>query len=93
VRHGIQPLREGGTVTLRGRRDGAAIVIEIANPLSSAPARSGNGHGLDNVRRRVAFRYGPRAAVQAGAQGERYVVSLRLPFETKGNDDARADRR
>ena len=93
VRHGIQPLREGGVVTLRGERRGDAVVIEIANPLSSAPARGGNGHGLDNVRRRVAFRYGPRAVVQAGAQGERYVVSLRLPFETKGNDDARTDRR
>ncbi|GAB3779089.1 sensor histidine kinase [Dyella agri] len=93
VRHGVQPLREGGVVTLRGVRDGNAIVIEIANPLPLSPARGGNGHGLDSVRRRVAFRYGPRAAVQAGPQGERYVVSLRLPLENKGSDDARADRR
>lgn len=84
VRHGIQPLREGGTVSLHGVRDGAALVIEIANPLPATPSRAGNGHGLDNVRRRVAFRYGPRAAVQAGPQGGRYVVSLRLPFGTKG---------
>ena len=81
VRHGIQPLREGGAVTLHGGRQGDAITIEIANPLPPSPARGGNGHGLDSVRRRVAFRYGPRAAVQAGPQGERYVVSLRLPLE------------
>ena len=93
VRHGIQPLREGGVVTLHGERRGDAIVIEIANPLPPSPARGGNGHGLDSVRRRVAFRYGPRAAVQAGPQGERYVVSLRLPIENKESADARPDRR
>ena len=83
VRHGIQPLREGGAVTLRGGLQGGDIVIEIANPLPPGPPRGGNGHGLDSVRRRVAFRYGPRAAVQAGPQGERYVVSLRLPLENE----------
>ncbi|HKR77933.1 MAG TPA: histidine kinase [Rhodanobacter sp.] len=83
VRHGIQPLREGGAVTLRGGRQGDAVMIEIANPLPPSPARGGNGHGLDNVRRRVAFRYGPRAAVQAGPQDGRYVVSLRLPLESE----------
>ncbi|MBD8898708.1 histidine kinase [Rhodanobacter sp. DHG33] len=93
VHHGIQPLREGGVVSLRGLRESDAIVIEIANPLPSAPTRGGHGHGLDSVRRRVAFRYGPRAAVQAGPQGERYVVSLRLPLPDKGKDDARTDRR
>jgi two-component system sensor histidine kinase AlgZ len=93
VHHGIQPLREGGVVSLRGARESDAIVIEIANPLPSSPARGGQGHGLDSVRRRVAFRYGPRATVQAGPQGERYVVSLRLPLQNKGKDDARTDRR
>jgi two-component system sensor histidine kinase AlgZ len=98
VRHGIQPLREGGVVTLRGECGSGAIEIEIANPLPASPARGGNGHGLDSVRRRVAFRYGPRAAVRAGPQGDRYVVSLRLPLEhgpstSREGGDARADRR
>ncbi|MBD8880080.1 histidine kinase [Rhodanobacter sp. 7MK24] len=93
VRHGIQPLREGGVVSLRGTRESDAIVIEIANPLPASPARGGNGHGLDSVRRRVAFRYGPRAIVQAGPRNERYVVSLRLPLLDKGDRDARTDRR
>ncbi|MBD8874467.1 histidine kinase [Rhodanobacter sp. DHB23] len=93
VRHGIQPLREGGVVSLRGVRDGDAIEIEIANPLPPSPARGGNGHGLDNVRRRVAFRYGPRAVVRAGPQDGRFVVGLRLPLPDKGKGDARTDRR
>ncbi|WP_049621361.1 sensor histidine kinase [Frateuria defendens] len=91
VRHGIQPLREGGEVILRGTRDAAGLHIEIDNPLPPAPAIGGNGHGLDNVRRRVAYRYGARARVQAGPAGERYVVRLELP--AKEERDARADRR
>lgn len=85
IHHGIQPRREGGAVTLRGMREGDAIAIEIANPLPLVAAPGGNGHGLDSVRRRVAFRYGARAVVQAGPQGASYVVRLRLPLDGKGS--------
>jgi two-component system sensor histidine kinase AlgZ len=79
VRHGIQPLREGGEVILRGHRDGHGIRIEIINPLPATPAAPGNGHGLDSVRQRIAYRYGPLAKVQAEPLGERFVVLLHLP--------------
>jgi two-component system sensor histidine kinase AlgZ len=82
VRHGIQPLLEGGEVILRGRRDGNGIRIEIINPLPSSPASPGNGHGLDSVRQRIAYRYGPGAKVHAGAQGDRFVVLLLLPGQS-----------
>jgi two-component system, LytTR family, sensor histidine kinase AlgZ len=82
IRHGIQPLLDGGEVTLRGRRDGDGIRIEIINPLPASPSAPGNGHGLDSVRQRIAYRYGPRAGVQAGAQGDRFVVQLQLPGQS-----------
>jgi two-component system, LytTR family, sensor histidine kinase AlgZ len=82
IRHGIQPLREGGEVTLRGHRDGDGVLIEIINPLPASPSSPGNGHGLDSVRQRIAYRYGPRAQVQAGAQGDRFIVQLQLPGQT-----------
>ncbi len=82
VRHGIQPLREGGEVILRGERDGNGIHIEIINPLPARPPTTGNGHGLDSVRRRVAFRYGPQASVEVTPQGDRFAVLLQLPGET-----------
>ena len=56
--------------------------IEIANPLPDQPAPGGHGLGLDNVRQRVAYRYGSRSRVDAGPQGQRFVVRLRLPLET-----------
>ena len=79
VRHGIQPLREGGEVILRGQRDGDGVRIEIINPLPATPAERGNGHGLDSVRQRIAYRYGPLAKVQAGPHDDRFVVLLQLP--------------
>jgi len=79
VRHGIQPLREGGEVILRGHRNGKGIHIEISNPLPDTPAEPGNGHGLNSVRQRIAYRYGPLAKAQAGPQGDRFVVLLHLP--------------
>lgn len=82
VRHGIQPLRGGGEVILRGRREGSGVRIEIINPLPDTPPTPGNGHGLENVRKRVAYRYGPQARVEAGAQGDRFVVLLQLPGVT-----------
>ncbi|MFC5742287.1 sensor histidine kinase [Dyella tabacisoli] len=82
VRHGIQPLREGGEVVLRGYRDGRGLIIEIDNPLPTAPGERGHGHGLDNVRQRVAYRYGPRAQVEAGPRDGRFVVRLQLPEDS-----------
>ncbi|WP_158880994.1 histidine kinase [Rhodanobacter sp. L36] len=82
VRHGIQPLRDGGDVTLRGRREGHTLHIEITNPLPGTPAVSGHGHGLNSVMQRVAYRYGPQAKVQAGPQGDRFIVQLQLPMAT-----------
>lgn len=81
VRHGIQPLREGGEILLRGRVEGRALLIDVSNPLPPAPGTPGHGHGLANVRQRVAWRYGARAAVEAGPRQGRFAVCLRLPLD------------
>jgi two-component system, LytTR family, sensor histidine kinase AlgZ len=90
VRHGIQPRVDGGEVLLRGRRDGHSMWIEISNPLADRPSTGGSGHGLNNVRQRVVYHYGPRAEVDAGPRDDgRFVVTLRLPIEER---HARPDR-
>ncbi len=79
VRHGIQPLRGGGEISLRGERLGTGVLIEIRNPLPDTASTPGNGHGLDNVRQRIAYRYGAQASMQTGAQQGQFVVTLQLP--------------
>jgi two-component system sensor histidine kinase AlgZ len=89
VRHGVQPRRSGGTIRLGGRRVPGGVEIVVDNPLSDMPGTPGNGHGLRNVRERVAFHFGERASVRAEATGDRFVVTVFLPEVAH----ARADRR
>lgn len=89
VRHGIQPFVVGGTIGLRGHRVPGGIELVIDNPLPDTPASGGHGHGLGNVRQRVAHVFGSRARVEAGAFGDRFVVTLFLPEPSR---HARTDR-
>jgi two-component system sensor histidine kinase AlgZ len=79
VYHGIQPRREGGTLRIAGHRVGGGIEIEISNPLPDTASAPRSGHGLDNVRRRIAFHFGERGAVQVRSEGGVFRVSVRLP--------------
>jgi two-component system sensor histidine kinase AlgZ len=81
VHHGVQPLAQGGTVSVRARRVGSFVEIAIANPRppegQRAPSR--NGMALANTRSRIEYHFGWRGAfvVQDGA--EDFLVTLRFP--------------
>ena len=81
IGHGIEPLPEGGTVTVDGRVDGDEIAIEVGNPVSqrARAVRSGNRMALDNIRQRLelVFRAGPPSRWRTG---EDYRVTLRFPW-------------
>ncbi|MGH8112607.1 MAG: sensor histidine kinase [Rhodanobacteraceae bacterium] len=79
VYHGIQQRREGGTLRIIGRCGPDAIEIEITNPLPDAAAPPRSGHGLDSVRRRIAFHFGERGALETHREGGEYRVIVRLP--------------
>ncbi|MGH8124904.1 MAG: sensor histidine kinase [Rhodanobacteraceae bacterium] len=79
VYHGIQPRREGGTLRIAGRRVVDGIEIEIANPLPDTAAMPRSGHGLDNVRRRIAYHFGARGGVETHSEDGIFRVIVRLP--------------
>ncbi len=81
VRHGIQPRRDGGTIRLAGRVEGDAVVLRITNPLPPPGAStSGSGQGLDNVRQRLAYHFGPRAHLDSRRHDGCFIVQLSIPF-------------
>lgn len=102
VRHGIQARRGGGTIHLSGHVAGDAVTLCIGNPLPDPGATStgGHGHGLDNVRQRLAYHFGPRSRLDAGVHGDRFLVRLDLPWKPSpghhagppGGTDAHPDR-
>lgn len=80
VLHGIQAIEGDGEVSLVVARAGPKISIEIANPRPRRPLPSrGTGTALDNVRRRLHYRYEGRAGLELDEGPDYYRVKITLP--------------
>ena len=83
VYHGIQRMPEGGTLSVRGTRKDAMIEIIVRNPLPDDLAHPRNAHALANVRARIEYHFGDKAAlIVQPARGE-FTVTVRLPEKIK----------
>ncbi len=89
VQHGIAPRVAGGTLTLRGRRNGESLVFSVRDdgPGCSEDqlvngSGKGNGMGLRIARERVAAIYGDAASLRIETTpGSGFSVELRIPAE------------
>jgi two-component system sensor histidine kinase AlgZ len=81
VRHGIEDLGEGGTVTVEGSVNDGALLLTVRNPMPQDTTQGRGGHGLalPNIRERFALLFGARASVSAQREGDAFVVHLRWP--------------
>jgi sensor histidine kinase YesM len=81
IRHGLEPRMEGGKVTLRARRDGARLILEIADTGIGFEDATSGGVGLANVRERLrlAHREAARLTIRDNVpQGT--IVAIELPL-------------
>ena len=65
IQHGLEGAVAGGEVTVRARRHGNALILEVADTgvgLGDAPLRE-TGFGLTQVRERLAAAYGDAASI------------------------------
>jgi two-component system sensor histidine kinase AlgZ len=95
VYHGIQPLAEGGTVTVTVSYTGGIVRIRVENPVTrgAAPAASthrGNRMALENIRHRLQAMYGPQAGVISGSEDGTYGTTLQYPFKINGQGQLRS---
>ncbi|MGH8090686.1 MAG: sensor histidine kinase [Rudaea sp.] len=83
IYHGIQQLPEGGTVSVRGRREADAVVLEIRNPQPPSNTRAAprNGMALDNTRARIEYHFGTRGTLAIDNGSEEFVCRITLPNE------------
>lgn len=81
IYHGIEPLPEGGTVTIQGQHQNGLIELTVSNPVPATPAHhhSGNRIALDNIRERLELAYPGRAQLTIAEPDGRYVVTLKFP--------------
>ncbi len=81
VNHGIQPLREGGTVKLSGAFDDEFIVIMISNPLADGETDTArNQVALKNIHERLYYHYSGRAILKTEVHEGQYQAILRIPY-------------
>jgi signal transduction histidine kinase len=83
VEHGVARTANGARVRLHAVRAGDRLRLEIADN-GPGPTRSGDGIGLANTRARLAALYGSAHRFELAAKGDGTVVTIELPFRTRG---------
>jgi hypothetical protein len=69
IKHGLNPLPEGGSIEIRARFENLQLKVEVADTGAGLTQSGGSGTGLANLRARLAALYGEGAslAVEANA--------------------------
>ena len=80
IKYAVAPNREGGEVRVSADRNNGSLRVNVADrgegfSLESVPA----GHGLDNLRSRLAVLYGESAELKVGQSEGWTTVSMRVP--------------
>jgi hypothetical protein len=79
VKHGVAGRIEGGTVKIAAERLDGRLVVTLENPVDDdAPAREGEGMGIEIVRRRLAALDSRGASLVVTRPDDRFRVTLAL---------------
>lgn len=83
IAHGLEPKLEGGHIAVSARRDGASLVLAVADDGLGPDAQAGKpgtSVGLSNTRERLAALFGERASLTlAAAPGGGAIATITLP--------------
>jgi two-component sensor histidine kinase len=87
VKYGIAPVSRPVTITFAARVEHGRLVLTVSDDGPGAPADdawAGCGIGLQNVRDRLAARFGTDASVVSGTTGTGYATIIRIPLIRNG---------
>ncbi len=80
VRHGIEPLPEGGEITVAITRRGDELHIDISNPTAGQTGvTTGHQIALSNIRERLALYYDLEARLESQEDSQHYRTHIVLP--------------
>src|SRR5205814_10139721 len=84
IKHGINPLPEGGFLRIGADVEASHLQVEVADPGQGFAKSSGAGTGIANTRARLEAMYGSDARLSFGFNRPRGVTAmLRLPYVTE----------
>ena len=84
VYHGIEPLTDGGTISISARQEANKLVLCISNPLGpgTKSLHESNHMAQENIRQRINLLYGKNASFLITKTETSYTVVLHIPLET-----------
>ncbi|MCP5159972.1 MAG: histidine kinase [Gammaproteobacteria bacterium] len=81
IRHGLQRLPEGGTLTLCIDKQLDKLCFTLINPRSAADTETGQRIAQDNIRQRLALAYPLSPPLEIIETAERYQVTFTIPLK------------
>jgi len=75
IKHGLEPVEEGGRIDLAARETGGELQVQVANTGASLDPAARGGTGLSNIRERLAALYGASARLVIEEQRPRGVIA------------------
>ena len=97
IKHGLEPLREGGTITVKAEERDGILRISVADTgkgFGESESVGGSGVGLANIRERLAAIYGDKGKLTLEENQPRGVISaIEVPrdgMRVAGNGTAKA---
>lgn len=91
IYHGIEPLPEGGTVSIAATSDAGCAGISISNPVATAAGSRHKGHHIaqENIRERLAHLFNGRARLESYEANNVYTVILTVPLKEPEHENTR----
>ena len=88
VYHGIEPMKNGGEITIHSEIKKDKLYIKVGNPIAaiseSRRQQKGNQIALDNTRERLQLAFGQDAKMDIQHDPEYYLVTLVIPKQRQG---------
>jgi len=82
IKHGLNPLPEGGSIEITARIAGGQLVVGVADTGAGLRSSGGSGSGLANLRARLAMQYGTAARLDLEANLPRGIrATILLPIK------------
>ena len=82
VYHGIEPLPNGGTITIRIFSSRKEVHVVLINPYTESNMKhSGNKIALKNIKERLALHFDLESSLHSSQKNNQYQVHITLPYK------------
>lgn len=84
VYHGIEPIPEGGEISIIIEQKQNELIIKISNPYNSKQNdHDGNKMALKNIKERLTLHFDLEASIKHRTINNQYTITMRLPYEKR----------